>query len=71
MRRSFAVLTLVVASTFAPAGCSCGSDGNNKNPDGGVPDAPPDGPQTTEVVCEQLPANVSGATCEVSGSVAT
>ncbi|MEO8701169.1 MAG: amidohydrolase family protein [Kofleriaceae bacterium] len=67
MRRSFAVLSLVFAvGILAPAGCSCGSN-NNDRPDSGT-DAPPDGMQTTEVVCETLPPIASGATCEVTGT---
>lgn len=69
MRRALVVLSLIVS--FG-SGCSGCDDGDNpQNPDATIPDAPPDGPQTEEVLCETLPPNPSGATCEVSGTGTT
>ena len=69
MRRLVVVLMFLgFGGSFG--GCSCGND-NPGTPDGALPDTPPDGPQTTEVVCEELPPNPSGAVCEVSGTGAT
>jgi hypothetical protein len=62
--RSLAVLAFLVLG-FGCRGC-------DENP-AVTPDAPPDGPVTEEVVCEELPAPSSG-TCEVtpaSGSTVT
>ena len=66
MRRRLGLLSLVLAIGYlTPAGCSCNDSPNR--PDGSVPDAPLDGPQTTEVLCETLPPIASG-TCEVTGT---
>lgn len=59
---------LVVLVLLFGFGCrSCNEDPVNPV----LPDTPADGPQTTEVVCEELPPNPTGATCEVSGSGTT
>ncbi len=65
MRRRISVVTLVLSSLLA---IGCGDDSPNKVPDGGVE---PDGMTATEVLCETLPANASGATCETTGSGTT
>lgn len=64
--RRLAVIAVAVLVANHLAACRSCKDGNPVGPD--VPDLPPDGPQTTEVVCEQLPPNPSGATCEVTGT---